>query len=216
MSTVITPDAVESRPAPDAGPSLADLVRAEAWSSSSPLFVDLTGKPCAKLVPAQAVGQLRAKASLRGYAVGAIGQQPSDPDIMAMPIPRRTHRCRSSGPASHSSTAILGRGQAMALRAARHPQAGARRRGRQGLSLRVGAEVEYFLLKRRRERGAERRRLPRRRVPTVLRRAWRDAHVRPSDLGVQGHERARLGQLRQRPRRTATASFEQNFAYATR
>ena len=50
------------------------------------MFVDLNGKPCAKLVPAQAIGQLAGEGvGFAGYAVGAIGQEPKDPDLMAMP-----------------------------------------------------------------------------------------------------------------------------------
>jgi len=50
------------------------------------LFVDLDGKPCAKLVPVEAVDQLSQEGvGFAGYAVGAIGQQPQDPDLMAVP-----------------------------------------------------------------------------------------------------------------------------------
>jgi glutamine synthetase len=50
------------------------------------LFVDLRGKPCAKLVPVEAIDLLATEGvGFAGYAVGAIGQQPKDPDIMAMP-----------------------------------------------------------------------------------------------------------------------------------
>lgn len=50
------------------------------------LFVDLTGKPCAKLVPVEAADELQHEGvGFAGYAVGAIGQQPSDPDLIAVP-----------------------------------------------------------------------------------------------------------------------------------
>jgi glutamine synthetase len=52
------------------------------------LFVDLRGKPCAKLVPVEAVEELATDGvGFAGYAVGAIGQQPKDPDLMAIPDP---------------------------------------------------------------------------------------------------------------------------------
>ncbi|MCP9275742.1 type III glutamate--ammonia ligase [Mycolicibacterium arenosum] len=52
------------------------------------LFVDLRGKPCAKLVPVEAVDQLATEGvGFAGYAVGAMGQEPKDPDLMAMPDP---------------------------------------------------------------------------------------------------------------------------------
>ena len=52
------------------------------------LFVDLRGKPCAKLVPVEAVDLLATEGvGFAGYAVGAIGQEPKDPDLMAIPDP---------------------------------------------------------------------------------------------------------------------------------
>ena len=52
------------------------------------LFVDLDGKPCAKLVPVEAVDMLATEGvGFAGYAVGAMGQEPKDPDLMAMPDP---------------------------------------------------------------------------------------------------------------------------------
>jgi glutamine synthetase len=50
------------------------------------LFVDLRGKPCAKLVPVEAVDLLATDGvGFAGYAVGAMGQEPKDPDLMAIP-----------------------------------------------------------------------------------------------------------------------------------
>jgi glutamine synthetase len=65
---------------------LAALAEAAGTRFVLALFVDLTGKPCAKLVPVEAVEQLASEGvGFAGYAVGAIGQQPRDPDLMAMP-----------------------------------------------------------------------------------------------------------------------------------
>ena len=50
------------------------------------MFVDLRGKPCAKLVPVEAVDLLATDGvGFAGYAVGAMGQEPKDPDLMAIP-----------------------------------------------------------------------------------------------------------------------------------
>lgn len=52
------------------------------------LFVDLRGKPCAKLVPVEAIDLLATEGvGFAGYAVGAMGQEPKDPDLMAIPDP---------------------------------------------------------------------------------------------------------------------------------
>jgi glutamine synthetase len=78
----MTIEATVTAPAPD----LAELVRADGVEFVLAVFVDLTGKPCAKLVPVEAIEELRDEGvGFAGYAAGALGQQPSDPDIMALP-----------------------------------------------------------------------------------------------------------------------------------
>ena len=50
--------------------------------------MDLRGKPCAKLVPVEAIDLLATEGvGFAGYAVGAMGQEPKDPDLMAIPDP---------------------------------------------------------------------------------------------------------------------------------
>src|ERR1700678_4192422 len=50
------------------------------------MFVDMHGKPCAKLVPVSAIDGLMADgAGFAGFAAGPMGQAPSSPDILAMP-----------------------------------------------------------------------------------------------------------------------------------
>ena len=52
-------------------------------------FVDMHGKPNAKLVPARHFdGLMEDGAGFAGFAAGAIGQFPHDPDLAAMPDPR--------------------------------------------------------------------------------------------------------------------------------
>ena len=67
---------------------LASRARADGVSFLLALFVDLAGKPCAKLVPVEAAEAFqRDGVGFAGFAVGAIGQQPSDPDLIAIPDP---------------------------------------------------------------------------------------------------------------------------------
>ena len=67
-------------------PDLAARARADGVRFILAMFVDLTGKSCAKLVPVEAAGALQEEgAGFAGFAAGALGQQPSDPDIMARP-----------------------------------------------------------------------------------------------------------------------------------
>src|SRR5437588_1384130 len=52
-------------------------------------FVDMHGKPSAKLVPAHHLDDLLTEgAGFAGFAAGDIGQGPHDPDLIAMPDPR--------------------------------------------------------------------------------------------------------------------------------
>ncbi|MGH7290140.1 MAG: type III glutamate--ammonia ligase, partial [Myxococcota bacterium] len=67
---------------------LAALARDAGTRFVLALFVDLRGKPCAKLVPVEAIDLLaRDGVGFAGYAVGAMGQEPKDPDLVAMPDP---------------------------------------------------------------------------------------------------------------------------------
>ncbi|MDX2357624.1 type III glutamate--ammonia ligase [Dietzia sp. PP-33] len=113
------------------------------------VFTNLRGKPCAKLVPASAVDQLEAgELGFAGYAADAIGQQPRDPDLLVVPDPRSFTsldfikpglalvHCDpwvSGEPWRFAPRVILGRMLADAAR--------------DGLELKVGAEVEYFLVR---------------------------------------------------------------------
>ena len=65
---------------------LAELAAQSGTKFILALFVDLRGKPCAKLVPVEAVELLATEGvGFAGYAVGAMGQEPKDPDLMAIP-----------------------------------------------------------------------------------------------------------------------------------
>ena len=113
------------------------------------MFVDLHGKPCAKLVPVEAVDELLDNgAGFAGFAAGAIGQTPSSPDLIAMPditsymaapwqpglaILQCDPYCEGE-PWPFAPRVIL-RNQLNQL-------------AKQDLILKVGAEVEYFLVRR--------------------------------------------------------------------
>lgn len=52
------------------------------------MFVEMHGKPCAKLVPVSVLDALMTEgAGFAGFAAGPIGQDPSHPDILAIPDP---------------------------------------------------------------------------------------------------------------------------------
>jgi len=153
-STVTTPDAVgllgTPAKAPKPSPSLSELVHRDGIEFILALFVDLAGKPCAKLVPAQAVEQLETEGvGFAGYAVGTIGQVPSDPDLMAMPDPASYTPLPFIRPGLalvHCDPWCEGKPWPYAPRVILKQALAAA--AEQGLDLYVGAEVEYFLLKR--------------------------------------------------------------------
>jgi glutamine synthetase len=113
------------------------------------MFVDMHGKPCAKLVPTAALGEVAtAGAGFAGFAAGPLGQTPADPDLMAVPDPRSytvlpwkpelaVVQCDPTveGEAWPFAPRVILRRQ-LDLLAAR------------GLTLMCGAEAEYFLVRR--------------------------------------------------------------------
>src|SRR6202161_3308168 len=65
---------------------LMEATRRDGVAVLFAMFVDLHGKPCAKLVPVSAIDGLMADgAGFAGFAAGSMGQVPSSPDILAMP-----------------------------------------------------------------------------------------------------------------------------------
>jgi hypothetical protein len=182
--------------------SLAELARADGVRFLLAMFVDLTGKPCAKLVPVESADELQYEGvGFAGYAVGAIGQQPSDPDLMVVP----DLASYTPLPWVREGLALVPlrparRGETLALRPAGDPQ---ERAG-------PGAGSAARAVRRRRDRvlpgPSRRRRHPRpgrrqgHRGPSLLRRPRSHPDVRPPHRDLDGDERPRAGQLRQRPR----------------
>jgi glutamine synthetase len=133
-----------------APPDLRTRAQADGVRFLLALFVDLTGKPCAKLVPVEAADELqRDGVGFAGYAVGAIGQQPQDPDLIAIPdVDSYTPLpwVRPDLALVHCDPHVEGRAWPYAPRVilkAMIAQAAAR-----DLELYAGAEVEYFLVRR--------------------------------------------------------------------
>lgn len=138
---------------PDAQPIAADDVRAYVRERGTEFlfaqFVDMHGKPSAKLVPAHHLDDLlQGGAGFAGFAAGDVGQRPSDPDLRAMPDPAsftplpwdpRAARLAcdlfvSGDPWPYCPRTILRR-QLERARAL-------------GYELKIGIELEYFLVRR--------------------------------------------------------------------
>jgi glutamine synthetase len=114
------------------------------------LFVDLRGKPCAKLVPVEAVDLLATEGvGFAGYAVGAMGQEPKDPDIMAIPDPASftpVPFIKDGLALVHCDPHVEGKPWPYAPRVILKSLI--QRAADAGFEPWVGAEVEYFLLRR--------------------------------------------------------------------
>jgi glutamine synthetase len=139
----ITPE----RLAPPA--ALADRLAADDIRFIMATFVDLNGKPCAKLVPAEAVGLLTTEgAGFAGYAAGLLGQRPSDPDLIAVPDPSSylpLHFLRPGLAMVHCDPHVGGKPWPYAPRIILRTILD--RLAERGLSAQVGGEAEYFLVR---------------------------------------------------------------------
>lgn len=150
MTTVATADLATGTAVPVAteGISLADIAKAHDVRFLLATFVDMTGKPCAKLVPVEAADELESGAmGFAGYAAGLIGQKPQDSDLIAVPdlasftpVPF----IKEGLAIIHCDPHVDGEPWPYAPRVILKNTL-ARLAG-QGMQAKIGAEVEYFLV----------------------------------------------------------------------
>jgi glutamine synthetase len=145
---------VTTAPATSPLPTTLDEIRAYVRDAGVEFvfaqFVDMHAKPSAKLVPVSHLdGLFEEGAGFAGFAAGAVGQRPNDPDMAAMPdaasftpLPWKPHVARlacdlhvEGEPWPYCPRTIL-RNQLDRARAL-------------GYEFKLGAELEYFLLRRR-------------------------------------------------------------------
>jgi glutamine synthetase len=140
-------------PGPPALPSTLDDIKSHISEHGIEFlfaqFVDMHGKPNAKLVPTTHVdGLFEDGAGFAGFAAGAIGQRPSDPDLAAMPdarsftpLPWRPNVARLA-----CDVQVEGEPWPYCPRTILRNQLD--RAAALGYEFKVGAELEYFLLRR--------------------------------------------------------------------
>jgi glutamine synthetase len=151
MTSLATPEVQAAEPvAADAGRiSLADIAKAHGVRFLLATFVDMTGKPCAKLVPVEAADELENGAmGFAGYAAGLIGQKPQDSDLIAVPdlasftpVPF----IKEGLAIIHCDPYVDGKPWPYAPRVILKNTLA--RLANKGMQAKVGAEVEYFLVK---------------------------------------------------------------------
>ena len=164
-------------------------------------FVDMHGKPSAKLVPVQHLDALLTDgAGFAGFAAGDIGQGPHDPDIAAIPDPGSLTHLPWRPEVARFACDVTVEGEEWPFCPRTILRSQLARAAELGYAFKMGCELEYFLIRRLPGRRHRARRPARRPRPALLR------HARPDPLARLRHrrrpprQRARLGHLRHRPR----------------
>jgi glutamine synthetase len=156
ITTGTSSPASASGPLPTTRDEVREYVQANGVEFVFAQFVDMHGKPNAKLVPTHHLDDLFDDgAGFAGFAAGDIGQTPNDPDLAAMPdpasftpLPWKPNIARlacdvhvQGEPWPYCPRTIL-RNQVERARAL-------------GYEFKIGVELEYFLLRRREDGGIE-------------------------------------------------------------
>ncbi len=119
-------------------------------------FVDMHGKPSAKLVPAHHLDDLLTEgAGFAGFAAGDIGQGPHDPDMIAIPDPRSLTVLPWKPNVARLACDVTVEGQPWPFCPRTILRNALQRAKKLGYEPRMGAELEYFLLRRREDGGIE-------------------------------------------------------------
>jgi glutamine synthetase len=112
-------------------------------------FVDMHGKPSAKLVPAHHLDDLLSDgAGFAGFAAGDIGQGPHDPDIAAIPDPASFTILPWQPNVARLACDVTVEGQPWPFCPRTILRNALDRAASMGYELMIGAELEYFLLRR--------------------------------------------------------------------
>ena len=164
-------------------------------------FVDMHGKPSAKLVPAHHLDDLLTEgAGFAGFAAGDIGQGPDSPDMIAMPDPTTLTILPWRPTVARLACDVTVEGEPWPYCPRTILRRALARAADQGYELKVGAELEYFLL-RRADDGSLQLADP---LDTLeqpcydMRALTRNLDF-VSEVSTRGH-RPGVGQLRHRPR----------------
>src|SRR5271154_6167011 len=112
-------------------------------------FVDMHGKPSAKLVPAHHLDDLLSDgAGFAGFAAGDIGQGPHDPDMIAMPDPRSLTILPWQPNVARFACDVTVEGEPWPYCPRTILRGALARLEERGYELKIGAELEYFLVRR--------------------------------------------------------------------
>ena len=141
--------AAEAGTVPQSADEVAALVAEQGVEYIFAQFVDMHGKPSAKLVPAAHIDDLlQDGAGFAGFAAGDIGQRPNDPDIIAIPDPRSYVRLPWRPKVARLACDVTVHGEPWPYCPRTILRTQLARAAELGYELKVGAELEYFLLRR--------------------------------------------------------------------
>src|ERR687895_301946 len=113
-------------------------------------FVDMHGKPNAKLVPATHLdGLIEDGAGFAGFAAGEIGQRPHDPDLAAMPDVRSFTPLPWRPTVARMACDVHVEGEEWPYCPRTILRRQMERARSMGYEFRIGAELEYFLVRKR-------------------------------------------------------------------
>jgi glutamine synthetase len=119
-------------------------------------FVDMHGKPSAKLVPAHHLDDLLTEgAGFAGFAAGDIGQGPHDPDLIAIPDPASLTILPWRPTVARFACDVTVEGEPWPYCPRTILRGALERAAALGYELKLGAELEYFLLRRAADGGIE-------------------------------------------------------------
>ena len=111
-------------------------------------FVDMHGKPNAKLVPVQHLDDLLTDgAGFAGFAAGDIGQGPHDPDIAAMPDPRTLTHLPWRPEVARFACDVTVEGEPWPYCPRTILRNQLARAAELGYAFKMGCELEYFLIR---------------------------------------------------------------------
>jgi glutamine synthetase len=113
------------------------------------MFVDMHGKPCAKLIPASSFDlMMDGGAGFAGFAAGPLGQNPADPDLIAVPDPDSYMRVPWEPTLAVVMCDIAVEGNLWPYTPRVILKQQLEKLTERGLVYNVGLEAEYFLLRR--------------------------------------------------------------------
>ena len=119
-------------------------------------FVDMNGKPSAKLVPITNWENMVSEgAGFAGFAAGPIGQTPASPDMVAMPDFSPLLAGAVQGRPGPVCLRHHGAGRGVALLPAHYPATQLERAKSLGYTFKMGIELEFFLLRESADGGIE-------------------------------------------------------------